>query len=561
MKIALIDVNAARGLGGGFSAQGSRLISALLKRAGHSVKLVFLTKYDPFAYSHDELEQLHEIIKNVDLVMIAVYSTCARLAVQVTDFIHNKYPGMKVIWGGPHCIAAPEFSLRYADGVCFSEGDESVVDFVHRLEVGNDDYLGTPNMAFSVNGSNVINKVLPPFEDLDSLPFADFTVDDKFILNESLFPLTKEKAADYYNTYAFPGQSLFALTSRGCPHQCSYCNNCRYVSLFGKNHVRFHRVARFMDELEAHLNYFGFFNGVGFADDDFFLRPVDQLEEFAARYKKNVGIPFGVAVSPNTYRREKMEILLDAGMLGIEMGVQSASQRVLDEVYNRRVSITKNKDVTQQIAQYQETNRLVFILDFIVDNPYETRKDIIQTYRYLTGLPHKILARVYNLVFFPGTPIYDRAVSDGIIAPFDVMTFRSLEDYYSGNLLYQVNYETLLVFLAIRYRHRFPRWFLRLLGSSPVRSVASLAPKSIIRRLFIRLLRFHLTDSKKIRLSSTSVKQGKDLSSHFFSRGLIYQARGEKARAIADFQECIRLNENPELVEMAKRLVEENSMK
>ncbi len=559
MNIALIDVNTARVLGGGFSAQGSRLISALLKRASHSVKLVFLTKYDPFTYSRAEIEQLHEILKDIDLVMVAVFSTCARLAVQVTDFVHKKYPGMKVIWGGPHCIAAPEFSLRYADGVCFSEGDECVVDFVNKLETGNHDYLKTPNMAFNVNGSPVINKALPPFEDLDSLPFTDYTLEDKFVLNESLSPLTKEKAADYYNTYAFAGQSLFMLTSRGCPHQCSYCNNCRYVSIFGKNHVRFHSVSRFMDELEAYVNYYGFFGGVGFSDDDFFLRPVDQLEEFAERYKKNVGIPFGVAVSPNTYRREKMEILLDAGMIAIEMGVQSASQRVLDEVYNRKVSITKTREVTHQIARYQETNRLAFVLDFIIDNPYEKRKDIIQTYRYLAGLPHKILARVYNLVFFPGTPIYDRAVKDGIIAPYDVMKFRSLDDCYRGNILYQANYETLLVFLAMRYRHRIPRWFTSLLGSYPVRIIASLVPKFIIRRLLLKLLKFHRNIDGKIKLSSRSIKQGKDLSSHFFSRGLIYQMRGNKARAIADFQECIRLNENPELVEMAKRLVEENT--
>jgi len=558
MKIALIDVNATRALGGGFSAQGSRLVSALLKRAGHSVKFVFLARQDPFAYEYDEIKQLHEILKNVDLAMVAVYSTCAHLAVQVTDFIHEKYPGMKVIWGGPHCIAAPELSLRYADGVCFSEGDECVVEFVNRLETGNEEYLKTANMAFNINGSPVVNDALPPFEDLDSLPFADYNLEDKFLLDGGLYPLTKEKAQNYYMTYAFRKQSLFMLTSRGCPHQCSYCNNCRYVALFGHNHVRFHSVARFMDELEAHLNYFGFFGGVGFADDDFFLRPIDQLEEFAERYKKTVGLPFGVAVSPNTYRREKMEILLDAGMKAIEMGVQSASQRTLDEVYNRKISVAKTKDVTHQIARYQKTNHLTFALDFIIDNPYETRGDILQTYRYIIGLPPQIAARVYNLVFFPGTPIYDRAVKDGIIVSHDVMMYRSLDDCYKGRILYQENYETLLVFLAARFRHRIPHLISRLLGNNLVRSIAFLIPKFIIRRLFLMLTRFHRTTNRKIKLSSKAIKQTTNLSSHFFSRGLVYQMRGKKAEAIADFKECIKLNENQEIVKMAKRLIEEN---
>ena len=101
--------------------------------------------------------------------MVAVYSSYAVRAVQVTQYIHKKFPGMKVIWEGPHCISVPELGLRYADGICFSEGDQAVVDFAGRLEAGSD-YLHTPNMAFNVNRSHLVNEVLPPFADLDSLP-------------------------------------------------------------------------------------------------------------------------------------------------------------------------------------------------------------------------------------------------------------------------------------------------------------------------------------------------------------------------------------------------------
>jgi anaerobic magnesium-protoporphyrin IX monomethyl ester cyclase len=561
MKIALIDVNATRALGGGFSAQGSRLISALLKRAGHSVKLVFLARQDHFAYTQDEIEQLHEILKHVDLAMVAVYSACAHLAVQVTDFIHRKYPGMKVIWGGPHCIAAPELSLRYADGVCFSEGDECVVDFVNKLETGNEEYLKTANMAFNINGSPVINDALPPFEDLDSLPFSDYSLDDKFVLDGGLFPLTKEKAENYYTTYRFLKRGLFVLTSRGCPHQCSYCNNCRYIALFGLNHVRFHSVARFMDELEAYLNYFGFFSGVGFADDDFFLRPAEQLAEFAERYKRTVGLPFGVTVSANTYRREKMEILLDAGMKGIEMGVQSASQRVLDDVFNRKISVAKTRDVVRQIEPYCQTHRLTFLLDFITDNPYETKGDIIQTYRYLVDLPPRVVVNLFNLVFFPGTPIYDRAVKDGIIAPHDMMMFRSLDDSYKGHVLYQNNYETFLVYLAAHLRQRIPRLILRVLGSLPLRGIASIFPKSVFSCLFLKVLKIYWTTNKKPKPSSKAFDKNISPDSLYFSRGLILGMRGMKAEAMSDFRKCVTLSDNPELIKMAKRLAEEYAVK
>ncbi len=561
MKIALIDVNAAELLGGGFSSPGSRLISALLKRAGHSVRLVFLARQDHFTYEQDEIRQLHEILKDVDLAMVAVYSACAHLAIMVTDFIHRQYPGMKVIWGGPHCVAAPELSLRYADGVCFSEGDESIVEFVNKLENGNGEYLKTANMAFNINGSTVVNDVRPPFEDLDSLPFADYSFDDQYVLDGGLFPLTKEKAQKYFISYFWGGRAIFMLTSRGCPHQCSYCNNCRYVALFGQNSIRFQSVTRFIDELEAHLNHFDFISWVGFGDDDFFVRPVPLLEDFAEKYKTRIGIPFGVAVSANTYRKEKMEILLDAGLKTIEMGVQSGSQRVLDEVYNRKISVVKTKEVIRQIVPYQKTHNLNFLLDFITDNPYETKDDVLQTYRYISELSPKIHIRIFCLIFFPGTPIYDRAIKDGIVNPFDPMTFGSMADSWRGRVLYGKNYETFLVFLAVRLRHRIPYRILCILGSYPVRCIASLIPKSVFSYYVSRLSFTRRASAKKFKLSSKVIRQSANPGSHYFSRGFAYQMRGKKIAAVADFKKCIKFSNNPELVKMAKRLIEENTTK
>ncbi len=95
MKITLINTTIA------ISNDGAHLISALLKRAGHTVKNVQLARRrQNLRYEPSEFEQLHEIIKDTELVMVAVYSSYAIHAVQVTDFIHKKYHGMKVIWGG-----------------------------------------------------------------------------------------------------------------------------------------------------------------------------------------------------------------------------------------------------------------------------------------------------------------------------------------------------------------------------------------------------------------------------------------------------------------------------
>jgi anaerobic magnesium-protoporphyrin IX monomethyl ester cyclase len=474
VKIAVINVC------GRLSTDGSRLISALLKRDGHWVKSVFLARPEPLDYKCHEFEHLDEILKQTDLVMVAVYSSYSIRAVQVTEFIHNKYPGMKVIWGGPHCISIPELSLRHADAVCFSEGDQVVVDLVSKMEAGSN-YLDTPNMAFNTEGSYIVNNALPPFSDLDSLPYYDYDLQDQFLLDGELFQMTKEKLKERHAGYPFDMPMFFFLTSRGCPHRCSYCNNCRYISMFGRNTMRFHSVDRVIEELEHTLEHLDFYELVGFGDDDFFMRPRNQLEDFAKKYKEKVGLPFGIAVSANTYRKEKLEILLDSGLKLVQMGVQSGSQRILDEVYNRKIRITKTREVIHQIEPYRKTRRLNLLLDFIIDNPYEKGDDIIQTYQFLLDLPSDVRINVFFLAFLPGTPIYDRALNDGIIKPFSEKVFRF---YTRGHISYQKNYETFLVLMVHSIRRHLllqryiPRFLLRLLGSPLVRDIASVFPAS-----------------------------------------------------------------------------------
>jgi radical SAM superfamily enzyme YgiQ (UPF0313 family) len=473
MDVTLISVS------GRLACDGIRLISSLLKRAGHRVTNVYLARREP-DYELVELARLHEVLKNTDLVMMAVYSNYFGRAVRITELIHQRFPGLQVVWGGPHCIATPELSLKYADAVCFSEGDDVAVELVNRLAAGRD-YLDIPNMAFKVNGSQVINPVLPPFADLDSLPYYDYSLDNQFLLDGELLPLTMDKVKALTEQYPFYVPTLYFLASRGCPHECSYCNNCRYVSMFGKNVMRFYSAHRLIEEIKHTLAVLPFVEFIVFGDDDFLARPQKQLEAFAAQYRKEIGLPFGAAASPRTYKKDKMELLLDSGLTTINLGVQSGSQRVITEVFNRKISLEKTSRVLQEIAPYADKRDLTVIVDFIIDNPYETREDIIQTYNYLLNLLPGFKPNLFFLSFYPGTPIYDRAVKDGLIEEADEGIFRS---YTGSSIRYQKNYETFLVLLLRLTRlhprlQKIPRWVFRLLGSSPIRKLASLFPASL----------------------------------------------------------------------------------
>jgi anaerobic magnesium-protoporphyrin IX monomethyl ester cyclase len=472
MKITIINVT------GRLSSDGSHLISALLKRAHHRVTNIFFARPEPLEYQLEELKLLDPILNDTDLLMVAVYSSYALRAVQVTQYVRKHYPELRIIWGGPHCISVPEMAFEHADGVCFSEGDEVVVEMVNKMEAGIN-YLDTPNMGFRHNGERIINPVLPPFKDLDSLPFYDYDLENQFLLDQVLLPMTDDLLKERWAGYPYYIPIFYFATARGCPHHCSYCNNCRYLAMYGKIPPRFLSVERIISELSAIIKRFDFISVIAFGDDDIFMRPLNQLEEFARQYKARIGIPFGGGISANTYDKKKLEVLLDAGLMGLQLGVQSGSQRVMDEVYDRKVKIDKTKEVIADLSEYQKHHSLDILVDFIVDNPYETREDIIQTYRYLMQLPSGIKINIFFLSFFPGTPLYNRALADGIIEPFDE---KSARFFTRTQLRYQKNYETFLVLLLRRLRKKKGRlgktssFFLELLGSRAARYFASFVP-------------------------------------------------------------------------------------
>jgi anaerobic magnesium-protoporphyrin IX monomethyl ester cyclase len=461
------------------SSDGSRLISSILKREGHSVKSIFIVRGGIKDYCEDELHEMHHLLKNIDLVMIGVYSRYAFRAIQISEYIRKNYPGLKIVWGGPHCISAPELSIEYADAICFSEGDIAVPEFVSKMEKG-EDYTNTRNMAFNVNGKHIINPVFPLFTDLDSLPYPDFDWSDQFLLDGKLTQMNKKLMLENLTSSHLGHRTYWCLTARGCPHNCSYCNNCRYTAMHGNNKMRFRSVDNFLNEIEAGLKKLDFIEVVGFSDDDFLMRPLEQLEEFSEKYKKRIGLPFGIGLSANTYNENKINVLLDSGLKVIQLGIQSGSQRILNDVFTRNISVIKTKEVVNKLEPLHKSQGVTNFFDFIIDNPYETKDDIIRTYHYVVDLSHHSFLNIFVLSFFPGTPIYDRAVKDGFVKPFGRNTFRS---YRSRRLSYQWNYETFLVLLIqllhlSRVKIITPGFFLHFLGSGFIRKIASVFPKS-----------------------------------------------------------------------------------
>lgn len=109
------------------------------------------------------------------------------------------------------------------------------------------------------------------------------------------------------------------------------------------------------------------------------------------------------------------------------MGIQTGSERVNRNIYNRFVSNETVMRAATILNKYKDDMEFP-TYQFIISNPYENSDDLAQTIRLLQKLPKPYTLEVAHLIFFPGCELSERAISDGLISDSDYTKYNI--DYY-----------------------------------------------------------------------------------------------------------------------------------
>lgn len=115
---------------------------------------------------------------------------------------------------------------------------------------------------------------------------------------------------------------------------------------------------------------------------------------------------------PKTISDEKIKLLVDAGCTDIIIGIQGSERTNLD-IYHRNQKDIDVLRASEILNKYKD--KLAVMYDVITCNPYEKPEDIISLIRLLQKIPKPYYLSINNLVFFPGSQLYRRAVNDGAI--------------------------------------------------------------------------------------------------------------------------------------------------
>jgi len=472
LNVAFINVNYE------CSAEGSRIISAVLKRAGHRVRMIFLTKHAGAEFEPKDLKDLPDLLKGFDVVLMSFMSDTFLRALQVTQFIRKTYPKLPVVWGGVHATVASEECLQHVDYLCRGEGEEAATEFCDLYAAGRD-VSGVANFWVRQEGKVHRNPMRPLIQDLDSLPYADYDQTDHYLYDRgSLAKATVPVLLRHHSTMPFGDIPTYLIhTARGCPFSCSFCYNLRYKELYGTNKLlRFRSPGHAMGELIWIRDNLGAFQRVTVTDDDFFARRKEELGEFQHLYLQEIAVPFACNVTPASLHGEKMRLMYDAGLRTLVMGVQSGSEDLNEAQYNRRFSNAKLLE--KAVMLDREFNRKVdVLLDFIINNPYEGEEDVLQTIELMQQLPEWFAMNMYSMVFYPGTPLRDVALKDGIITG-DPREYTGVS--FAAQTVKGFDYITHVSLLNGCARSLVPRSVMRFLLSPSMRKVGRKIPRFLM---------------------------------------------------------------------------------
>ncbi len=398
MKITLISTSTFP------SDQGIRTISAVLKKAGHKVNLVFMALSEDYSknYTEYELQQLEKIAEGSRLIGIASYASTAKRAERIITYL--KRLNVPIVYGGVHPTISPEQAITISDIACVGEGEEAIIELAFSIEK-NKPFDKIKNLWIKKGDKIIKNPIRNLIENVDSLPFPDFDIEDHYILEKG--NLRKFREEDL-------GGGIFFLTGRGCPYGCDYCSNSFFNQLYKgkcKKILRLHSPEYIIKGILYMKNKFPSLSYFDIRDDTFSMRPLEEIKKFCEMYKKQVHLRFKCLGDPKTITDEKIKLLVDAGCTDIIIGIQG-SESTNHLIYHRNQTDEGVLNAAKILNKYRQ---LAVMYDVITSNPYETPEQIISLIRLLQKIPRPYYLSVNNLVFFPGTQLYRRAMQDGTI--------------------------------------------------------------------------------------------------------------------------------------------------
>lgn len=304
--------------------------------------------------------------------------------------------GIPVIIGGVHVSFMPQTMTSDMVVGIVGEGEGTVVELLSSyLDNGRfvvSELYEINGIVFKDNGRLVQTKPRDLIRPLDDIPYPD----------RGLIKI---------------GKMVNMISSRGCPYNCVFCSTARHT----KNQVRYASADYVVEEIEQlYTNYN--IEYITIYDDLFAINNKRVLEMQKLMSSKNLIGKFRMAVNirPDFITDELAEILHDMNVDVVALGVESGCQKTLDYLKSGGITVEANARAIRILKKHH----IIPYCSFIFGSPSEDWAAAQETVKFIKGNGINYFDTCV-LVPFPGTPLWEYALSRGLVG--DDMDWSRLE--------------------------------------------------------------------------------------------------------------------------------------
>ena len=334
-----------------------------------------------------------KFLEDVAIVGISAVTQNFNIAKQVASKV-RAHTNALVMVGGHHITALPNNLTEDMDVAVLGEGEQTALEIVQ-----GHDFSKIRGIAYREDGKLRVTPKRELIKPLDKIPFPA----------RDLMRLGSHHIISMYS-------------SRGCPYRCVFCSSAHFwhsTRFFSADYVISEVSEILAKYCPKQINF----------SDDLFIADLKRLRKIAGKIRAkgfNREIEFRCNVRANLVNDEVASLLKSINVQKVNMGAESGSNRVLQYLKGNSVTVEQNEKAIHTLKKHG----LNVNASFIIGSPTETRKDIMQTYKFIER-SNLDGGQTFVMLPLPGTAVWEYGVQRGWLNDF--MDWNNFEFYFEDN--------------------------------------------------------------------------------------------------------------------------------